>query len=151
MHSGYVCFPRNWNPKTKQAFIVNLSISISITDLFPSYFPLILDPSHLRHGSAYSSLLVLFPFKSHGHFLSDVAAAVLDSDNVWVAGQTGDHLHGNVNVGVGGHAVEDDRDRTGVGHGREVLLEGGRAHLVLEVAGRDHHSRVLITDSCKKQ
>ena len=99
----------------------------------------------------YIIYICIFSFKSEGHFLSDVAAAVLDSDNVWVAGQTGDHLHGNVNVCVGGHAVEDDGDRTGVGHGREVLLEGGRAHLVLEVAGRDHHSRVLITDSCKKQ
>ena len=74
--------------------------------------------------------------------LGDVSATVLDPDNVWMFGQPGHQVHRDVNVGVGRNAVEHDGDGTGVRHGQEVLLEGRRAHLVLEVARGDHHRGV---------
>ena len=72
----------------------------------------------------------------------DVAAAVLDADDVGVMRQLGGRLGQQVHAGERGDVVEDHRRRRGVGHGGVVLQQRLGRDARLEERRRAHHHGV---------
>ena len=64
----------------------------------------------------------------HAGNLGDVAARLLDADNVGMSRQVDDGVQGQVQGGVGGDAVQQDRDRTGICYGGVVRLQSCPCH-----------------------
>ena len=94
-------------------------------------------------GRARDDLEVLLLGEVHqARQLRDVAARVLDPEDVGVAGEPHRAGQGQLQRGVGGHAVQHHRHRARVRHGRVVSLQRRRRHAALVVARRHHHGRV---------
>ena len=71
----------------------------------------------------------------HAGDLGDVAAGLLDANDVLVSGEVDDGVQGQVQGGVGGDAVQQDRDRAGICYGCIVRLQCCPRHSSCNLTG----------------
>ena len=80
-----------------------------------------------RSATCQNLEMIAFSFAHHIAQFGNITTAILDADNVRVAGTDADHFHIQIDGRVARHTVQDHRNGTGIGNGQEVSSQ----HLVL--------------------